>query len=144
MKVDHIGIAVKNLKVVIEKFKKVHTDLQLHTEKSKDGEMEIAFLKFENIEIELLESLKEESVINRFIQKKGEGIHHIALEVKNINESMDKLNNSHIRLINNKPKIGSKDSLVTFLHPKDFNGVLVELCQKKCKKGMKIFFKKVI
>ncbi len=131
MKVDHIGIAVKNLKEVIEKFQKVYPDLHFHTEKSKDGEMEIAFLKFENIEIELLESLKEESVINRFIQKKGEGIHHIALEVKNINESMDKLNNSHIRLINNKPKIGSKDSLVTFLHPKGFNGVLVELCQKK-------------
>lgn len=131
MKVDHIGIAVKNLKEVIEKFKKVHPDLHSHTEKSKDGEMEIAFLKFENIEIELLESLKEESVINKFIQKKGEGIHHIALEVKNINESMIELNNSNIKLINNKLKSGSKDSLVAFLHPKDFNGVLVELCQKK-------------
>ena len=135
MKVDHIGIAVKNLKEVIEKFKKVHPDLLFHTEKSKDGEMEIAFLKFENIEIELLESLKEESVIDKFIQKRGEGIHHIALEVKNINESMDKLNNSNIKLINNKPKSGSKESLVTFLHPRDFNGILVELCQKRNIKG---------
>ena len=130
MKIDHIGIAVKSLKEVIEKFKKVYPDLHFHTEKSKDGEMKIAFIKFENIEIELLESSKDESVIDRFIQKKGEGIHHIALEVKNINKSMDKINKSHIRLINNKPKIGSKDSLVVFLHPKDFNGVLVELCQK--------------
>ena len=131
MKIDHIGIAVKSLKEVIEKFKKVYPDLHFHTEKSKDGEMKIAFIKFENIEIELLESSKDESVIDRFIQKKGEGIHHIALEVKNINKSMDKINKSHIRLINDKPKIGSKDSLVAFLHPKDFSGVLVELCQKK-------------
>lgn len=130
MKVDHIGIAVKNLKEVIEKFKRIHPDLHFHTEKSKDGEMEIAFLKFENIEIELLESLKEESVINKFIQKNGEGIHHIALEVKNIDESMTELNNSNIKLVNNKPKSGSNNSLVVFLHPKDFNGVLVELCQK--------------
>jgi len=135
MKVDHIGIAVKNLKEVIEKFKKVYPDLYFYTEKSKNGEMEIAFLKFENIDIELLESLKDESVIDKFIQKRGEGIHHIALEVKNINESMIKLNNSNIKLINNKPKSGSKDSLVVFLHPKEFNGVLLELCQKKTIKG---------
>jgi len=135
MKVDHIGIAVKSLKEVIKKFKKVYPDLHFHTEKSKNGEMKIAFLKFENIEIELLESLKDESVIDKFIQKKGEGIHHIALEVKNINGSMVELINSNIKLINSKPKSGSKDSLVAFLHPKDFNGVLVELCQKRNIKG---------
>lgn len=131
MKVDHIGIAVKSLKEVIEKFKKLYPDLHFHTEKSEDGEMKIAFLKFENIEIELLESLKEGSVINKFIQKKGEGIHHIALEVKDINKSITKLRNSNMRLINNKPKNGSKGYLIAFLHPKDFNGILVELCQEK-------------
>jgi len=131
MRVEHIGIAVRNLKEMIEKFKKIYPDLQFYTEKTENGEMQIAFLKFENIEIELLESLKKGSVINSFIQKKGEGIHHIALEVKDINESMAKLSNSNIRLINNKPKIGSKGSLVAFLHPKDFNGVLLELYQKK-------------
>jgi len=139
MKVEHIGIAVRNLKETIEKFKKVNPDLKFHYEKSKDGEMQIAFLKFENIEIELLESLKEKSVIDKFIQKKGEGIHHIALEVKNIHNSMNKLKNSNIRLINNKPKVGSKGSLVAFLHPKDFHGVLLELCQniKRCAKFKK-------
>jgi len=131
MKVDHIGIAVKNLEEVIEKFKKIYPDLYFYTEKSKDGEMKIAFLKFENIEIELLESLKEGSVINKFIQKKGEGIHHIALEVKDINKSITKLRNSNIRLINNKPKTGSKGYLIAFLHPKDFNGILLELCQEE-------------
>jgi len=135
MKVDHIGIAVKNLKEVIEKFKKIYPDLYYYTEKSKDGKMEIAFLKFENIEIELLESLEDGSVIDKYIQKKGEGIHHIALEVKNINESMIELNNSNIKLVNSEPKRGSKDSIVAFLHPKDFNGVLVELCQKRNIKG---------
>ena len=131
MNVEHIGIAVKNMKEAIEKFKKVCPDLHFYTEKSEDGEMQIAFLKFDNVEIELLEPLKKESVIGKFIQKKGEGIHHIALEVKNINKSMAKIKSANIKLINDKPKSGSKESLVTFLHPKDFNGVLLELCQKK-------------
>jgi len=131
MNIEHIGIAVKNLKNAIEKFQKICPDLHFHTEKSADGEMQIAFLKFDNVEIELLEPLKEESVIGKFIQKKGEGIHHIALDVKNINKSMAKVKSENIRLINDEPKKGSNESLVAFLHPKDFNGVLLELCQRK-------------
>jgi len=130
MKIEHIGIAVVNLKEAIEKFQKICSDLHFQIEKSADSEMQIAFLKFDNVEIELLEPLKKESVIGKFIQKKGEGIHHIALEVKNISESIAKVKSANIRLINDKPKSGSNGSLVTFLHPKDFNGVLLELCQK--------------
>ena len=131
MNIEHIGIAVKNLKEAIGKFQKICPDLYFHTEKSIDGEMQIAFLKFENVGIELLEPLKKESIIGKFIQKKGEGIHHIALEVTNINKSMAEIKSANIKLINDKPKSGSKESLVAFIHPKDFIGVLLELCQKK-------------
>ncbi len=130
MKVAHIGIAVKNLEDAIEKYIKIQPNLEYHIEKSIDGEMRIALLKFDNIEIELLEPLKENSVIDKFIKKKGEGIHHIALEVKNINEKMQKLKNSNIKLVSHKPKLGSQNSQIAFLHPKDLHGVLVELCQR--------------
>ena len=130
MKIDHIGIAVKNSKETIKKYKLICSDLKIKTETSKNKDMLISFMKFENIEIELLEPLKEESVVYKFIQKHGEGIHHIALQVDNIQEKMDQLKNKKIRIINNTPKIGSHDSLVNFLHPKDFDGVLFELCQK--------------
>jgi len=131
MNIEHIGIAVKNLEEAIEKFQKICPDLDFHIEQSANGEMQIAFLTFDNVEIELLEPLKKESVIGKFIQKKGEGIHHIALDVKNISESMAKVKSTNIRLINDEPKKGSNESLVAFLHPKDFNGVLIELCQRK-------------
>ena len=130
MRVDHIGIAVKNLEEVIEKFNKIYPHLEATTENSENGDMKISFLKFDNIEIELIESIKENSIINKFISKHGEGIHHIALEVCNIQESIVKLSDSNIKLINRIPKKGSKDRLITFLHPKDFNGVLLELCQR--------------
>ena len=130
MRVDHIGIAVKNLEEVIEKFNKIYPHLEATTENSENGDMKISFLKFDNIEIELIESIKENSIINKFISKHGEGIHHIALEVCNIQESIGKLSDSNIKLINRIPKKGSKDRLITFLHPKDFNGVLLELCQR--------------
>jgi len=136
MNIEHIGIAVNNLEEAIEKFQKICPDLHFHIEQSADGEMQIAFLKFDNVEIELLEPLKKESVIGKFIQKKGEGIHHIALDVKNISESMAKVKSTNIRLINDEPKKGSNESLVAFLHPKDFNGVLIELCQRKKKNNV--------
>jgi len=130
MKVDHIGIAVKNSKEVIGKFKLIYPDLEIDTENSKNGDMKISFLKFINIEIELLEPIKEDSIINKFISKHGEGIHHIALEVCNIQENMNRLGELKIRLTNKFPQKGSKGSLITFLHPKDFNGILLELRQK--------------
>jgi len=130
MKIDHIGIAVKDSKVAIEKYKKIYPNLEIKTEISKNEDMKISFLKFDNIEIEILEPLKEESVIHKFIQKHGEGIHHISLQVDNIQEKINHLQDEKIKLINNNPQPGSHDSLITFLHPKDFNGVLIELCQK--------------
>jgi methylmalonyl-CoA epimerase len=93
--------------------------------------MKISLLKFENIKIELLEPIKEETIIQKFINKHGEGIHHIAFRVSNIKKMMEDLKYEEVRLIYNDPKLGSNNNLINFLHPKAFNGVLIELCQKQ-------------
>ena len=89
------------------------------------------FLKKENTKIELLESTTEDGVIRKFIDKKGEGIHHIAFEVEDIYAEMNRLKSEGFILLNEQPKSGADNKLVCFLHPKSTNGVLIELCQEK-------------
>lgn len=129
-KVEHIGIAVKSLSVSIPLFTKMlHTDCY-KTEEVESEKVRTAFFKNGETKIELLESLEPDGVIAKFIEKKGEGMHHIAFEVENIDKEMDRLQKEGFTLINEKAKKGADNKLVCFVHPKDTNSVLIELCQE--------------
>ncbi|MFT3908788.1 MAG: methylmalonyl-CoA epimerase [Ferruginibacter sp.] len=126
---DHIGIAVKNLGVSIPLFEKLMNTKCYKTE-TVEGEMvNTAFFKTGETKVELLESLRSDGVIAKFIEKKGEGMHHIAFEVADIEAEMARLKEEGFVLLNEQPKKGADNKLVCFLHPKGTNGVLVELCQ---------------
>ena len=127
--IDHIGIAVKNLEVSIPLFEKILNTSCYKTEVVDSEKVNTAFFLIRESKVELLESLDPEGVISRFIEKKGEGLHHIAFEVKNIEEEMQRLQAEGFILLQEKPKIGADNKLVCFLHPKGTNGVLIELCQ---------------
>lgn len=128
-KVEHIGIAVKSLASSVPLFEKLLNSRCYKTEIVKNDEVITAFFKNGETKIELLESSDPGGVIARFIEKKGEGLHHIAFEVKDIEKEMERLRNEGFVLLNDKPKAGADDKLVCFLHPKSTNGVLIELCQ---------------
>lgn len=128
-KIEHIGIAVKN----IEQAEKTYSTL-LNTKPYKRESVEsegvtTSFFMVGESKIELLEATKEESPIAKFIAKKGEGIHHIAYGVTDIVAEMKRLESEGFTLLNKEPKKGADNKLVAFLHPKNANGVLVELCQ---------------
>lgn len=127
--VEHIGIAVKNLSVSVPLFEKLLNTKCYKTETVESEQVNTAFFQTGQSKIELLESLTEEGVINKFIEKKGEGIHHIAFEVSDIEAEMKRLAEDGFTLLNEKPKKGADNKWVCFLHPKGTNGVLVELCQ---------------
>jgi len=128
-KVEHIGIAVKSLKSSIPLFEKLLNSSCYKTEQVESEKVSTAFFKLGETKIELLESLDEHGVIARFIEKKGEGIHHVAFEVSDIRAEMDRLKEQGFTVLNETPQRGADDKLVCFLHPKTTNGVLVELCQ---------------
>ena len=134
MKVDHIGIAVRNLGKAIEKYRNLFDDPEIEMEISADQSMKIAHIKFDNMNIELLEAQNDESVIAGYIKKKGEGIHHIAFKVEDIQKSIRKAEEKGLKVLG-PPRIGSHNNFITFLHPKDMNGVLTELCQGIKEKG---------
>jgi len=129
-KVEHIGIAVKSLAVSIPLFKKLLNSACYKTELVESENVRTAFFKKGETKIELLESMNEESVIKKFIEKKGEGIHHIAFEVSDIEAEMKRLSAEGFILLNEKPKHGADNKLVCFLHPKNTNEVLIELCME--------------
>ena len=126
---EHIGIAVKNLEISIPLFEKLLNTPCYKTEIVESEQVNTAFFQTGQSKIELLESTNPEGVINKFIEKKGEGIHHVAFEVQDIEAEMKRLAREGFVLLNEKPKIGADNKLVCFLHPKGTNGVLVELCQ---------------
>jgi methylmalonyl-CoA/ethylmalonyl-CoA epimerase len=130
-KIEHVGIAVKKLSASIPLFEKLLNTPCYKTEAIESEMVNTAFLKKGESKIELVEAYAPESVINKFIEKKGEGIHHIAFEVDNIEEEMKRLINEGFTLINEKPKEGADNKMVCFLHPKDTNGVLIELVMEK-------------
>jgi methylmalonyl-CoA/ethylmalonyl-CoA epimerase len=131
LKVEHIGIAVKTLADSVPLFEKLLNSQCYKTEQVESEKVNTAFFKTGDTKVELLESIDPTGVISKFIEKKGEGLHHIAFEVKNIEEEMDRLKNEGFVLLNEKPKNGADNKLVCFLHPKNTNGVLIELCQEK-------------
>lgn len=131
LRIEHLGIAVKELEKSIPLFEQLLNTPCYKTEKVDTEGVNTAFFKTGESKIELLEATKEDSPIQKFIDKKGEGIHHIAFEVENIEAEMKRLSALGFELLNTTPKNGADNKLVCFLHPKTTNGVLIELCQEK-------------
>ena len=129
-KVEHIGIAVKSLAVSIPLFAKIFNTTCYKTEEVESEKVNTAFFITGETKVELLESLEPGGVIARFIEKKGEGMHHIAFEVENIEEEMVRLRELGFTFIFETAKRGADNKLVCFLHPKETNGVLIEICQE--------------
>ena len=130
LKVEHIGIAVRTLAESVPLFEKLLNSQCYKTEVVESENVNTAFFKTRDTKIELLESIDENGVISKFIDKKGEGLHHIAFDVENIESEMERLKNEGFILLNDKPKKGADNKLVCFLHPRTTNGVLIELCEE--------------
>ncbi len=131
LKVEHIGIAVKSLTDAVPLFEKLLNTPCYKTEPVESEKVTTAFFRQGETKIELLESSDPDGVIARFIDRKGEGMHHIAFEVADIEAEMKRLQAEGFVLLNETPKPGADNKLVCFLHPKNTNGVLVELCMEK-------------
>ena len=129
LKTEHIGIAVKELANAVPLFEKLLNSQCYKTELVESEKVNTAFFKKGDTKIELLESTDPNGVIAKFIDKKGEGMHHIAFEVADIYAEMERLKNEGFVLLSDAPKEGADKKLVCFLHPKSTNGVLIELCQ---------------
>ena len=134
MKIDHIGIAVKDVKASNDLFYQLLGKAHYKIEEVASEGVLTSFFQTGESKVELVQSTKEGSAIDKFIERKGEGIHHVAFEVEDIKAEMKRLENEGFRLLNEKPKKGADNKLVCFVHPKTANGVLVELCQSIKKK----------
>jgi methylmalonyl-CoA/ethylmalonyl-CoA epimerase len=130
LKVEHIGIAVKNLEESNKLFGALFNKQHYKMEEVATEGVNTSFFQMGETKIELLEATNEGSPIAKFIEKKGEGIHHIAYEVADILSEMKRLSDEGFVLLNDVPKKGADNKLVCFLHPKSTNGVLIELCQE--------------
>lgn len=130
-KVDHIGVAVKSLNKALPFYTEVLKLPLLGIEEVESEKVKVAFLKAGETKIELLEPTAADSPIAKYIEKRGEGIHHIALGVNSIQDRLNEMKEKGIRLIQEEAKIGAGGSKVAFLHPKSASGVLYELCEKK-------------
>ncbi|RLB75515.1 MAG: methylmalonyl-CoA epimerase [Deltaproteobacteria bacterium] len=128
-KINHIGIAVKNLETAIPFYRDQLGMTFEGTEEVAEQKVKVAFLEIGESRIELLEPTSDDSPVAIFIEKKGEGIHHIAYEVDDIEAAIAELKEKGIRLIDKTPRRGAHNSLIAFLHPKATGGVLTEICQ---------------
>lgn len=129
-KIDHIGIAVKNLEESLKFYELLGLKAQ-GTEIVEEQKVKVAFLPVGDSEIELLESTEEDGPIAKFIEKKGEGIQHIALRVENIEDAIEEMKSKGIRMIDETPRYGAGGAKIAFCHPKSTNGVLLELTERK-------------
>ncbi len=130
-KIEHIGIAVKNLDDAIKFYEEILGLKCYKIEKVDEQKVKTAFFKVGDIKIELLESTDSEGPVGKFIEKRGEGLHHIAFGVNNLKSSLKELSYKNIKLIDNEPKKGTDNLEIAFIHPKAANGVLTELCETK-------------
>ncbi|QCR22939.1 methylmalonyl-CoA epimerase [Pontibacter sp. SGAir0037] len=128
--VEHIGIAVKDFSEANSLYFKLLGVEPYKTEYVESENVNTSFFKVGTTKIELLEGTTEDSAISKFIQKKGEGIHHIAFEVEDILAEMERLKQEGFQLLNECPKKGADNKLVCFVHPKSANGILIELTQE--------------
>lgn len=129
-KIEHIGIAVKDLDTSNKLFSKLLGESHYKIEAVETEGVKTSFFKVGDNKIELLEATNDDSPIAKFIEKRGEGIHHIAFDVDDIEKEMKRLTQEGFTVLNEKPKKGADNKLVAFLHPKGTNGVLIELCQE--------------
>ena len=130
-KVEHIGIAVNDLGNAIALFEKLFNQTHYKIEEVKSEGVSTSFFQLGETKIELLQATEPNSAISKFIDKRGEGIHHIAFEVEDIDLEMKRLQSEGFELINIEAKDGADNKKICFLHPKSTNGVLIELCQEK-------------
>jgi methylmalonyl-CoA/ethylmalonyl-CoA epimerase len=130
-KIDHIGIAVRSIEKTSELFSNILGLKVAGEEIVEEQKVKIAFLPLGNSELELLESTSSEGPIAKFIEKKGEGLQHIAFRVNNIEKALEKLKKEGVRLIDEKPRYGAGGAKIAFLHPKSTNGILIELSERK-------------
>jgi methylmalonyl-CoA/ethylmalonyl-CoA epimerase len=130
---NHIGIAVTDLERSVAKFKTIFNITDIHYETVESQKVNIASFQIGEITIELTAPTGPDSPIAKFIEKRGEGIHHLAFEASEIENELNRLGNSDIQLINEKPTEGAHNMKIAFLHPKSTNGVLIELCERKIK-----------
>ncbi|HKP31398.1 MAG TPA: methylmalonyl-CoA epimerase [Chitinophagaceae bacterium] len=130
-KIEHIGIAVKSLAESIPLFEKLLNTKCYKTEDVESEGVKTAFFKIGESKIELLESTNAEGPVAKFIDRKGEGIHHLAFDVNDIESEMERLTSEGFTVLSNQPKPGADNKMVCFLHPKSSNSVLVELCMEK-------------
>jgi len=129
MKIEHIGIAVKNIEEAIASYETLLGTDCYKREKVEAQKVDTAFFKTGESKVELLGAAGQDSVINKYIANRGEGMHHVAFEVDDIHAEMKRLNKEGFTLLSDEPATGADNKLVAFVHPKDNNGVLVELCQ---------------
>jgi len=131
MKLEHIGIAVKDIEQSNELFKTLFNSPHYKVEEVASEGVKTSFFQLGESKIELLQATSESSAIAKFISKKGEGIHHLAFEVEDIDFEINRLTNEGFNLIHQTPKDGADNKRIAFLHPKSTNSVLIELCQDK-------------
>ncbi|MET0753602.1 MAG: methylmalonyl-CoA epimerase [Pyrinomonadaceae bacterium] len=129
MKINHLGIATKGIDEALKFWEDALGLENVHTEIVEDQKVRVAMLPIGESRIELLEPTSEDSPITKFLEKRGGGIHHIAVEVEDINAALMKLKQQGARLIDESPRIGAEGCLVAFVHPSSANGVLLELVQ---------------
>ena len=131
MHIDHIGIAVEDLEEAVDTYERLLNTDCYKREVVEDQQVDTAFLKTGQSKVELLGATSPDSVIAKYVSSKGEGIHHVAFEVDDIQAELKRLRNEGFAVLNDEPKIGADNKLVAFVHPKDNHGVLVELCQTR-------------
>lgn len=131
MKISHLGIATKSIDEALRFWQDALGLENVHTEMVEDQKVRVAMLPIGDTRIELLEATADDSPIAKFVEKRGGGIHHIAVEVENIEETLAKLKREGARLIDETPRKGAEDCLIAFVHPSSANGVLLELIQKQ-------------
>ncbi len=129
-KIEHVGIAVKNLEKSKELFKKLLGQASYKTETVESENVTTSFFKIGEQKIELLKSTAENSSISRFLDRRGEGMHHLALHVEDIPKEIQRLENEGFSFVSKTPVKGADNKMIVFLHPKTTNGVLIELCQE--------------
>ena len=129
-KIEHIGIAVKDIKNSTRLFSKIFGKEHYKSEDVESEGVLTTFFQIGDNKIELVAAMNRESPISKYLDKHNEGMHHIAFEVEDIRKEMTRLKDEGIRLLNEFPKQGANNKLICFLHPKDTNGVLIEICQK--------------
>lgn len=129
-KIEHIGIAVKDIEASNQLFAKLFNKEHYKTEEVESEGVKTSFFQLGESKIELLEATREDSPIAKFIAKKGEGVHHIAFDVTDIHAEVERLKEEGFIVLNETPKKGADNKLVVFLHPKSTNGTLIELCQE--------------